>query len=182
MTPAASPRRPRDLPSREECLAILRDHGCSEELIRHSETVATVALALADRCGANRALVEVGALLHDIGRARSHGPDHAVIGAGMLRELGLRRSLCLIVERHIGGGIPKEEAGALGLPLRDYLPQTWEEKIVCHADNLVEGAHRVPAAENVAAYVRAGLLGPARRITALHRELTGQLGADPDTL
>ena len=44
-----------------------------------------------------------------------------------------------IIERHIGAGIPKEEAVGLGLPEKDYIPVTIEEKIVAHADNLVFG-------------------------------------------
>ena len=48
-----------------------------------------------------------------------------------------------IIERHIGAGITKEEAKSLGLPERSYMPQTLEEKIVAHADNLISGTEEV---------------------------------------
>jgi uncharacterized protein len=52
----------------------------------------------------------------------------------------LNEKLVSIIERHIGAGITKDEALALGLPPKDYLPLTLEEKIVAHADNLVFGS------------------------------------------
>ena len=57
--------------------------------------------------------------------------------------MGFDERLALIAERHIGAGITKEEAIELGLPPKDYLPVTLEEKIVAHADNLIFGTERV---------------------------------------
>jgi len=48
-----------------------------------------------------------------------------------------------IVERHIGAGIPSEEAKKLGLPTKDYIPETLEEKIVAYADKLVDERRRI---------------------------------------
>ena len=48
-----------------------------------------------------------------------------------------------IIERHIGAGITKDEAKILGLPEKSYVPQTLEEKIVAHADNLISGTKEV---------------------------------------
>jgi uncharacterized protein len=89
-------------------------------------------------------LVEAGGLLHDIGRSKTHNVDHAVIGAELLREMGMPEELLLIVERHIGAGIPEDEAVELGLPERHYLPETLEEKIVAYADKLISGRREVP--------------------------------------
>ncbi|MEM3690282.1 MAG: NUDIX domain-containing protein, partial [Candidatus Micrarchaeia archaeon] len=36
------------------------------------------------------------------------------------------------------GGISREEAGRMGLPARDFIPETVEEKIVCYADKVCE--------------------------------------------
>ena len=55
-----------------------------------------------------------------------------------------------IIKRHIGAGISKEEARALGLPEDDYFPRSLEEKIVAHADNLVKGTSRITVAERTA--------------------------------
>jgi uncharacterized protein len=84
-------------------------------------------------------LVEAGAMLHDIGRSRSHDVDHAVKGAEIARELGLPEALIHIIERHIGAGIPDDEAKQLGLPPGHYVPETLEEKIVAYADKLIAG-------------------------------------------
>jgi uncharacterized protein len=84
-------------------------------------------------------LVESGALLHDIGRSRSHEVDHAAKGVDIAREMGLPERLVHIIERHVGAGIPDDEAKALGLPEGHYVPETLEEKIVSYADKLIAG-------------------------------------------
>ena len=69
-------------------------------LLHHSRQVCTRALQIVDRhpeLGANRALVEAGAMLHDIGIFRTDAPGihchgtahyllHGIIGAQLLRE------------------------------------------------------------------------------------------------
>jgi len=120
---------------------LLRSVGCSERVIRHVLAVKELALRIAGevRIPVDRELVRMGALLHDIGRARTHGIEHAVVGAEMARELGVDERLVSIIERHIGAGITAEEARSLGLPARDFVPRTPEEKIVAYADNLISG-------------------------------------------
>ncbi len=127
-----------------EALALLKKHGASEDVIRHVRMVRDYAMEIAEGnpC-ANRELVEAGALLHDIGRTRSHGIDHAVTGAQILREEGVDERIVRIVERHVGAGLTKEDAEYLGLPPKDYLPETIEEKIVSHADNLIGNRTRI---------------------------------------
>jgi uncharacterized protein len=74
-----------------------------------------------------------------MGRSRSHEVDHAVRGAEIAREIGLPEKLIQIIERHIGAGIPDDEAQELGLPMGCYIPETLEEKIVAYADKLIAG-------------------------------------------
>ena len=91
-----------------ECVEILRKVGCSEEVIRHCIAVAELALEIArlrnskrsrrhssasaceceggsdrsESCAASdvdEELVFRGALLHDIGRSRTHGIKHAYV-------------------------------------------------------------------------------------------------------
>jgi len=88
--------------------------------------------------GIDKTLVLIGAILHDIGRTKSHGIDHGLVGGQILSELKAGEALKLIAERHIGGGIPRLEAEKLGLPPMDYLPTSIEEKLVCFADKLVD--------------------------------------------
>lgn len=87
----------------------------------------------------NLQLVEIGSLLHDIGRARSNRIDHAHIGSTILKSLNITEPIVKIVERHIGSGITADEAVKLGLPNKDFIPTTLEEKIVSYADKLIEG-------------------------------------------
>lgn len=135
----------------KDAIALLINSGCSQEVLEHCRLVAKHARKIAldiKRCAEKKGhstnldvdAVFLGALLHDIGRSRTHGIRHAVEGAKIAVEHGLSDKVVKIIERHIGAGIPREEAVLLGLPGKDYLPLTVEEKIVAHADNLVFGS------------------------------------------
>jgi uncharacterized protein len=132
--------------TRQDALRLVREAGCSEEVVRHLLEVERVSLSIARkirRRGHNidLGLVSLGALLHDIGRARTHGIAHGVVGGKILREHGLN-DFATFAERHIGAGIPAGEAKKLGLPARDFVPKTIEEKIVAYADKFVMGSRR----------------------------------------
>nr|WP_094228338.1 TIGR00295 family protein [Methanolobus psychrotolerans] len=134
--------------SREDALHLLKVSGCSEKVISHCITVADVALEIASKLKVNGKdvdieLVEIGGLLHDIGRAKSHGIDHALAGVDIAKENNLEPRIMEIIKRHIGAGITREEAKKIGLPDEDYMPVTLEQKIVAHADNLVMGTERI---------------------------------------
>ena len=126
-------------------------------LLKHSMQVRDKALEILrlpgnEGLGINRRLVEDGALLHDIGIGHCHAPSilcegtehylrHGLIGAQMLREYGEKHGIDLesharICERHTGAGLSCREIIAQGLPLpqQDFLPETFEEKLVCLAD------------------------------------------------
>jgi uncharacterized protein len=83
-------------------------------------------------------LLEIGGYLHDIGRSVTPGVEHGIEGARILRELGFSEPLIRIVERHVGAGITAEEAKRLGLPEKNYLPETLEEKVLAYADKFFE--------------------------------------------
>ena len=92
---------------------------------------------------ADKDLIRKGALLHDIGRSKTHGIEHAIEGVKIAEKYGYSQDVLNIIERHIGAGITAEEAEKLGLPKKSYVPQTLEEKIVAHADNLISGSKEV---------------------------------------
>lgn len=132
----------------EDALELLFKYGCSQDVIEHCRAVAKHARKIAahiknsagkrgEQIDIDMDAVFLGALLHDIGRSRTHGIKHALEGAKIARENALSDKLVKIIERHIGAGIPEQEAAFLGLPEKDYMPVTLEEKIVAHADNLV---------------------------------------------
>jgi uncharacterized protein (TIGR00295 family) len=170
-------------PNRNECLHILEQTGCSPDVIKHCQAVTKIALAICKKIPeADIDLVEAGALLHDLGRSRTHEIGHAFQGADLARELGLPEELVLIIEKHIAGGIPPETAVELGLPVRDYMPRTLEEKIVAHADNLVETHKKVRIDRSVKILQNKGLDEAAERVMKLHKELSGYAGIDIDEI
>lgn len=171
------------LPNRREALSLLVKAGCSPRVVEHCKRVSAFAVRIAKACQRKQPnvdvkLVEISALLHDIGRSRTHSVDHAREGGKIARAFNLPDSVAFIIERHAGGGIPKEEAKKLGWPARDYLPKTLEEKIVCYADKRIEGIRVVPIEKTVRAYaVDLGRNHPAiQRIWELHREITALAG------
>ena len=127
----------------KQCVEILEQVGCSKAVIMHCKAVRDVALKIAVKAHADIILVETGALLHDIGRSKTHGIRHGIEGAIIAQQLGLPQNIKNIIERHLGAGIPKTEAVRFGLPPKDYIPQTLEEKIVCYADKLIKGKDRM---------------------------------------
>lgn len=166
------------IPTPEECIELLKKSGCSEEVIRHCQTVRDVAVRIAEKANADVKLVEASALLHDIGRSKTHGIRHAVEGGEIVRKLGLPGEIINIIERHIGAGLPAEEAKKLGLPAKDFLPITLEEKIVCHADNLVEYNMKQKIENEIKKALIHDYKGYANRLIALHKELSEICGID----
>lgn len=125
-------------------IEILKKEKTPPNVIDHSVAVCKKAFEIAQNFPqANLELIEKGALLHDIGRSRTHGIRHAVAGVEIAREYGYSEDVLNIIERHIGAGITKEEAKNLGLFEKSYVPQSLEEKIVAHADNLISGTKEV---------------------------------------
>ncbi len=154
-------------------------------VLGHCRCVAGLAAAMAD-CAlhagleADRDLVVQGALLHDIGRSVTQDIHHAHIGAEMLAGWDAR--IVRIVERHTGAGIDAAEAAKLGLPVKDYTPQTLEERIVAHADNLFSGDKRLTLDQVVGKYEARGLEEAGKKIARLHDALSAALGVDLDAL
>ena len=81
---------------------------------------------------------------------------------------GFPKQLLLIIERHIGAGITSSEAARLGLPEKDYLPLTREEKIVSYADNLISGVREMAYDEALDRFKR--ILGPDHEGVELFRK------------
>lgn len=147
-------RRKSSIPEEEECLKILREEGVEENVIKHAVRVSKIAKELVSKIRlkgyvVDEKLVIAGALLHDIGRSITHDVSHGVIGGRIIRRRQLDDRLARIVERHVGGGISRDEAEKLDLGNTDLIPETIEEKIVCYADKLVDGDKRVEFEETL---------------------------------
>lgn len=118
-------------------------------LYTHSRCVADMALEIVDahpELQADRTFVEEAAMLHDIGVFRCNAPaifcfgtepyiTHGIIGAELMRKEGFPKH-ALVCERHTGAGISIDDIMQqhLPLPLREFTPQSVEEKIICFAD------------------------------------------------
>ena len=77
--------------TRSEAVGLLRSSGADGELVGHGEAVAGVALRIGrkaqrDHPGLDLQLIELGALLHDVGRTRTHEIDHAAVGGQLVRS------------------------------------------------------------------------------------------------
>ncbi len=131
-------------------------------LIEHGEAVRRKALEIADLVShlkPDRDFISEASMLHDIGIIYTDSPmlgcygkepyiAHGYIGRRMLEEEGLLRH-ALIAERHVGAGITVKDILQKGLPLpvRDMVPQSLEEKIICVADKFFSknrGLHTEP--------------------------------------
>jgi uncharacterized protein len=161
------------------CLKALKDSGCPHNVIEHSKAVSKKALEIAANyskikgINLDMTMIECGALLHDIGRSKTHSIKHAVVGAELLRNLNFQDNLVNITLKHIGAGIPLSEAKNLGLPPKDYMPATIEEKIVAHADNLTNGTNEIDINSVVKKWEKMfGKDHPSiSRLKTLHQEL-----------
>ena len=116
------------------------DNALRRMLLHHSQQVCTRALQIVDRhpeLGANRVLVEAGAMLHDIGIFRTDAPGiHC-------ETCTFYEALARICERHTGTGLTRQVIAQRGLhmPAQDLLPETIEEQIICYADKFYSKSH-----------------------------------------
>jgi uncharacterized protein len=172
--------------SEKEAINLLTKAGCSPKVIRHCKAVAVLATRTAQKIAGNGitvdvGLVRIGALLHDIGRARTHDIEHAVKGVDIARSFSLPEPIICIIERHIGSGMTAGEAARLGLPKRSFLPRSLEEKVVSYSDKLIRGSQELGFEEALASFsMELGrVLGsPAiNRFKKLHNELAALTGA-----
>ena len=130
------------------------DYKNEEVLVFHLKAVAKKSLEMAKRVKEpiDFKFLEEAALLHDIAVSRvQFGEDknpkkppyiaHGYLGRQILEKENLPRH-ALVAERHVGSGLTKEEAKMLGLPEREMLPVTIEEKIICVADKFYSKSHK----------------------------------------
>ena len=117
--------------------------------LRHCSQVADMAVAINESkaLGLDPEQIRAAAMLHDIGiymcdapSIECHGTEpyirHGIIGAQLLRGCGAGETMARVAERHTGAGLTADEISHSGLPLpvRDYLPETLLERLICYAD------------------------------------------------
>ena len=118
------------IPTKEECLKILKENNVPDNIITHSKAVCDFSIKVVDvlekrGINANKDLVIAGALLHDIKKLSPN--DHITEGYDYVKSLGYPE-VALLIKKH----------GLMHLDKDDFVPKTWEEKIVFYADKRVK--------------------------------------------
>jgi uncharacterized protein len=170
----------KQLPNREQAIKILQKNGCPTKVITHCQAVASLAIEIAEIFKAKNypvdlELIEAGALLHDIGRSKTHNVNHAIEGMKLAQTEDLPEAIICIIKRHVGAGITTEEAEQLNWPKDNYIPQTLEEKIVCYADKCINGDDRISVEVTIKQLHDKKLDDAAKRVRKLYNEITSLL-------
>ncbi|MEM3403653.1 MAG: HDIG domain-containing protein [Nitrososphaeria archaeon] len=167
----------------------LKKHGCNRYIIDHCILVTKISQRIVnalERSGIKVNDIEVikGSILHDIGRSKEHSVRHGFLGGEILRKGGYDEAIVKIVERHVGGGISKLDATKFGMPERDFIPSTLEEKIVCIADKYVEDNQIKPLSVTLEKFE--SMLGKGNetnlRILQFKREIENSMGKSIESL
>jgi len=169
--------------SRDEIIDLLKELGLKENIMRHVIAVEQLSLETAKLILKNNPdmkidlkLLSDGALLHDIGRTSTHSINHAIEGVNIAKKYGFDDKILNIIENHIGAGITKNEARTLNLPIKDYIPNTIEEKIVANADNLLSGDKKRDINELYNKLVKMDNQKAADRVMSLYNEILVLMG------
>jgi uncharacterized protein len=170
----------KQLPSREQAILLLQQHGCSKRVIAHCLAVEKLASETATKLAAkgfqvDLQLVQAGAILHDLGRCQNHTVNHAIVGAQLAKEAGLPVEIVNIIKRHVGGGISLQEAKAFGWPEDVYKPTSLEEKIVSYADKLIGQSKRLSIEVEIKKLEADDKKEAAVRVKDLYNEITRML-------
>ncbi|GEM_PF-309695 len=128
-----------NIPTREECIKILKENNVTDNIIAHLKAVCEFSMKVVDvlekkGINVNRELVAAGALLHDIKKLAPG--NHVIVGYEFVKSLGYPE-VALIVKKH----------GLADLKNDDCVPKTWEEKIVFYSDKRVKNDRVVSADE-----------------------------------
>ena len=174
-----------DIPTREECLALIARYEMPSHIVRHSKLVTKVALLVASRLNRagqhlDLALVEAGALLHDITKGASIETleNHAQTGGELVSSLGYP-AVADIIRQHVSLDVDVGTTGDVA-----------EEEIVNYADKRVKHEEIVDLAErfrdieeryaskipSLRYRLREGFV----RMEAIERKLFAPLNIDPE--
>ena len=118
-------------------------------LTEHSKAVRDFAINIAQKhpeLNSDIHFIAEAAMIHDIGIFLTNAPDlfcygnkpyicHGYLGRELMDKEGYNKH-ALVCERHTGAGLSKEEiiSQNLPIPIRDMLPISIEEQIICFAD------------------------------------------------
>ena len=121
---------------------LLNKYGNGAPWIQHCYAVSSLATYLSkiftSRYPVNIKFIRRASLLHDIGRFNTHDPImHGVEGYKLLSGLGYTDE-AFICASHILYGLNSSEAEQYGLPGNNFIPTSFEERLIPLVDFLVE--------------------------------------------
>ncbi len=125
-----------------------KSHTACHLIYTHCTIVAEIAeqIIIAKNLAIDLPFIRLASLIHDIGAYAFIAEDgtidkanyirHGIVGAKILHEEGFDEAFCRIAERHTGVGLYQEDIlkDNLPLPVKDYVAETLEEKLVMYAD------------------------------------------------
>lgn len=125
-------------------------------LLLHSKQVTHRALHIAKQhpeFHLDEDFISQAAMLHDVGIFMTNAPGiycegeapylmHGYLGAELMRKEGYE-DIARVCERHTGTGLTALQVKELNLPIpvKDYLPETLEEQVICYADKFFSKSH-----------------------------------------
>ncbi len=123
------------IPTKEECIRLLKDNKVPDNIIAHTKKVCEFSLKVCDSLEergikVNRNLVAAAALLHDIKKLKPG--EHEIEGAKYIKSLGYPEVAVLIKKHGLKQSFNEE-----------FIPKTWEEKIVFYSDKRVKNDRAV---------------------------------------
>jgi uncharacterized protein len=116
-----------------------RPHAaCDNNFFSLARLAARYADIFAAHYDLDKSFVKTAALIHDIGRYKTHDPiRHGLEGYRLLTDLGYHRE-AFVCASHILCGLDKDEAMQYGFPEQEFMPRTLEERLIPVCDSLVE--------------------------------------------
>ncbi|BAP60156.1 HDIG domain-containing metalloprotein [Methanococcus maripaludis] len=173
-------KKMQEIPNFNEYLTFLTER-CEKNVVLHSIAVADYVYEfgiklLNKKYDFDLDTAVLGAILHDIGRSKSHNIDHGIIGSEILLKNNFNEKYAKIAERHIGAGISIKETEDLNLPKKDYIPKTLEEKVIANADNLVSGHIRVDIGFVIDKFKKRTNNEVSNKVYALYLEINKLIG------
>ena len=125
-----------------DALDLLYEYGNGQPWVAHCLAVSKVANFCGEvfsrRHQMDIEFLRTAALLHDIGRYKTHDPIlHGVEGYRLLNGLGYAHE-AFVCASHILYGLSSGDAVRYGLPCRDFIPASLEERLVPLIDFLIE--------------------------------------------
>ncbi len=127
------------IPTQKECLRILKDNHVKDNIIAHLKAVCDFSMKIVDLLEnkdikVNRGLVAAASLLHDVKKLEQG--HHEIEGAKYIESLGYIE-VANVIRKH----------GLAHLESEEFVPKTWEEKIVFYSDKRLRGNRMVSVDE-----------------------------------